>query len=211
MQPLATGTTTLGIVCPNGVLLASNSHVTMGGIIASREHSKVTSIAPNIYTAHCGSLADTQFLERIARTYVNAHAVFADNSTKPKVSIAAQVFRRALQVNKGSISAEMILGGVDADGAHVYTVLPNGMGLERNFVANGDGSVALSGYFDDYFRPGMKLEEAEVWAVNALTFAGIRNLRAGGAIQIVGIGKEEVKVKWYAPDKQPFGVEIVKT
>ena len=42
------GTTTIGIVCKDGVVLASESRVTMGNFISSKEGKKIYHIAINM-------------------------------------------------------------------------------------------------------------------------------------------------------------------
>jgi 20S proteasome alpha/beta subunit len=75
----------------------------------------------------------------------------------------------------------------------------------KRFVVNGEGSITLAGYFDDYFKPGMSLAEAEPWVLTVLTYVTARSTKSGGAIQIVVIGKHSATTRWYAPHRQPFG------
>jgi 20S proteasome alpha/beta subunit len=85
------------------------------------------------------------------------------------------------------------------------------MALERDIATGGTGSIYLASYGDEYFRPGMTLDEAEVFALRAVNHATIRDGYSGGPIQIVRVTIDGATRKWYMPDKQPLDVSIVKT
>jgi 20S proteasome alpha/beta subunit len=211
MDRVSTGTTILALKCSDGVILAADSRASAGSYIVIREMSKITAVAPSIYVCHSGTASATQCLDRMVRYYLNAHAIWTPDSVRPKVGIAAQVLRKLLQNNKDILSAQMIVAGVDDEGGHVYAVMQSGMGIAREFAAGGSGSTYLTAYFDEYFRAGMTLVEAEEWALTAITYATVRDGFSGGPIQVVRIGKDGASAKWYTPDKQPFDMSIVKT
>jgi proteasome beta subunit len=183
----------------------------MGTVIALRDLAKINAVTPNIFLCYSGTLSSAQVLQRMTRYYLDSHAIWSQDSAPPKVAVAAEVIRKLLQSNKEDISAQIIIGGVDDDGNHVHVVMQSGMGIAREFAAAGSGSTYLTSYLDEYYRTGMKLDEAEQWALTAITFATLRDGASGGAIQIVKLRKDGASVKWYGPDKHPIDLSIVKT
>ena len=63
-QQLKTGTTTIGIVNKDGVVLASEHRATMGNFIAHKEVQKVFRIDSNLGLTTAGLVGDAQLLTR---------------------------------------------------------------------------------------------------------------------------------------------------
>ena len=70
-QILKTGTTTVGLVCKDGVVLASESKATMGYMIAHKEVHKVFKIDDFIGITTAGGVGDIQNLLRIIKAQIN--------------------------------------------------------------------------------------------------------------------------------------------
>lgn len=54
------GTTTVGVVCKDGVILASDTRVTMGFYVAHKQGKKVYQIDDHLAMTIAGSVADAQ-------------------------------------------------------------------------------------------------------------------------------------------------------
>jgi len=59
------GTTTVGIICNNGLILATERRATMGNLIASRDAQKIYQLTDNIAMTIAGSVGDGQRLARM--------------------------------------------------------------------------------------------------------------------------------------------------
>src|SRR5512136_2145717 len=59
-QLVLKGTTTIGVVCKNGVILASDTRVTMGFFVAHKYGKKVYKIDDHLGMTIAGSVADAQ-------------------------------------------------------------------------------------------------------------------------------------------------------
>jgi len=57
-----TGTTTVGLVCTDGVVLATDKRATSGLFIASKTAEKLHAIQPYIWMTIAGGVADAQYL-----------------------------------------------------------------------------------------------------------------------------------------------------
>lgn len=208
---LSNGTTIMGMVCSDGVLLAADSRATTGSMVAIRDMNKITDITPYIYVCHSGDAASTQALARFLKEYVNYLAVDSNSNCRISVSVCAQVLRKILQNNKEYLLAQMIVGGVDENGPQLYMVMQSGCALPRTFAAGGSGSTYITSYCDQFFREGMTIEQATEFALKAVNHATIRDGYSGGPINIVQITKETSKRTWVKPANQPLNYTIVKT
>jgi len=58
MKYTKTGTTIIGLVFKDGIVLAADTRATSGSIISENDILKIHSLAPNIYTLGAGTAAD---------------------------------------------------------------------------------------------------------------------------------------------------------
>jgi 20S proteasome subunit beta 1 len=201
----------MGMVCSDGVLLAADSRASAGSTIVIRDMNKITPVTPDIFVCHSGTASSTQALARFVKFYIGALQINAAETKRPKVAIVAQVLRKIIQNNKDYLSAQMIVGGFDDEGPHIFAVMQSGMAVERVFAAGGSGSMFITSYCDEYFRAGMTLQEASDFALKAVNHATVRDGYSGGPINIVSIKDGSSDRKWYNPDKQPINSSIIKT
>jgi len=65
-QKLETGTTNVGIVCKDGVILAADRRVTLGGrIVSSKKFDKFAELNEDSVVVFSGSVSDVQLLVKI--------------------------------------------------------------------------------------------------------------------------------------------------
>ena len=62
---LKTGTTTVGILCKDGIVLAADRRATMGNIIADKKAKKIHAITDNIAVTIAGTVSDAQLLIKL--------------------------------------------------------------------------------------------------------------------------------------------------
>ena len=62
---LKTGTTILGIVCKDGIVMAGDRRGTVGNLIYSRDYSKVRVLNDYLVFSGCGSAAETQKVSKL--------------------------------------------------------------------------------------------------------------------------------------------------
>lgn len=208
---LSNGTTIMGMVCSDGVLLAADSRATTGSMVAIRDMNKITEITPNIYVCHSGDAASTQELAHLTKYYSQYNGIFSNSNARTSVNLVAQVLRKFLQPNKELLQAQMIVGGVDDNGPQLYMVMQSGCALQRTFAAGGSGSTYITSYCDQFFEPNMTIEKASEFALKAVNHATIRDGYSGGPINLVQITNESAKRTWVKPANQPLDYSIVHT
>ena len=58
---------------------------------------------------------------------------------------------------QGGIGAALVLGGVDATGAHLFTIHPHGSTDKLPYVTMGSGSLAAMAVFESGWRPNLEV------------------------------------------------------
>lgn len=190
------GTTTLGIVCKDGVVLATESQATMGNLVANINAPKIYKISPKISITISGGVADCQNVAKIMAANLSLRKY--EIGREVAVKSAAQLTSVLLYQSRSYISM-LVLGGVDDSGPHIYTLDPLGSLLEEpKFGATGSGSVIAYEVLKDEYKDGMTVEEAKELAVRAVKAAKARDTASGGRIQVHKItkaGSEELIIE----------------
>jgi len=194
-QPIVTGTTTVGIICNGGVVLATESQATMGYLVASHRAPKIHKITDHIAMTISGTVADAQQIIRIIRANVNLRRL--ELGRELSVRAVSQLTAILLFQNRlYPYITMLIVGGVDEEGPHIFTLDPLGSLLEEDkFAATGSGSVIAYGVLEDGYRENMPIEEAVELAKRAVKAARRRDIASGGKIQVAVITKDGIKME----------------
>ncbi len=198
-----TGTTTVGIVFDNGVVLATERRATMGNLIASKKAKKVHAIADRIGMTIAGGVGDAQQLIRIINVECSLYQIRRGQPIS--VGAAATVLSNYLNQNRFTpYYVQLIVGGVDSQGPSIYSVdAAGGATLEENFVSTGSGSYTAYGVLEDRYVPGLAEADAVRLAVRALRAAMLRDSASGEGYNVVIITKDKFE---YLPEEKIAGL-----
>ncbi|MHA1238095.1 MAG: archaeal proteasome endopeptidase complex subunit beta [Candidatus Odinarchaeia archaeon] len=200
-----TGTTTLGLVFKNGVVLGSESRVSEGYYVASKTGQKVLKIDEHIGMTIAGAVADAQAMVDQARVLVKLY--YLDRYRKISVKAAAKLISNILfEQRPFYMQAALIVGGIDDTGAHIYSLDAAGSLIEDKYTSTGSGSVMAYGVLEDSFKEDLTEEEAVEVAVRAIRAAIQRDIFSGNRINIAVITDKGFK---YVKDSKIE--EILKT
>ena len=184
------GTTTVGLNCRDGIILASEKRATMGTLIASREAKKVYRIGDRVGMTIAGSVGDAQQLVRT----ITVESKLYEMRRKEPITIKglSTVFSNLLNSNRYyPYSVQLLLGGTDKNGAGLYSLDAMGGAIrETKAVSTGSGSTIAYGVLEDHYREDMTLDEGAELAVRALHNAMKRDSASGDAIDVVKITKD---------------------
>jgi proteasome beta subunit len=183
------GTTTVGIVCTDGVVIGADSRATMDTFIASTEARKVWKIDDNLGMTIAGLVGDAQELIRILKIQNEIYKMNENRALSPRS--AATLLSVILQENKMlPFYVQLIVGGVDGEGGQLYNLdAAGGYSEETKFTSTGSGSLTALGYLEDMYKPGMTTKEAIRGAYRALSIAMKRDSATGNTITIAAITK----------------------
>ena len=112
-----TGTTIVGVVYTDGVILAADTRATEGSIVADPDCLKIHYLAPNIYCCGAGTAADTEFVTQVMASELELHRL--NTKTESRMSMVEAKLSSKLFKYGGNIGAALIVGGVDVTGPHL--------------------------------------------------------------------------------------------
>jgi proteasome beta subunit len=194
-----TGTTTVGLVFKNGVVLASDRRATMGYLIASKDIDKIYPIADNIAMTIAGSVGDAQTLIRWMKAELKLYQL--KNDKKPTVEAAATLLATILSQYKFyPFFVQLLIGGVDSR-PRLFSVDMLGGITEEKMTATGSGSPIALGVLEELYKENASEEENLSIAARSVQAAIKRDAASGENIDLVVIdengfrrlGKEDVK------------------
>jgi proteasome beta subunit len=187
-----TGTTTLGIVCKDGVVIATETRATMGNLIAHKETKKLYKIDEHLALATAGLVGDLQVLARYLNAEANLYRLKRD--TKISVQSAATLMSNILNQRKFyPYYVQLILGGFDNSGGHVYSLDAAGGSIPDKYTSGGSGSPYVYGVLEDLYRDNLTINEGIDIAIRAVSAAKRRDSASGGLTNIAVINKDGFK------------------
>jgi proteasome beta subunit len=177
-QELLKGTTTIGLVCKDGVVLATERRATAGNFIANKSTQKLFKIDQNIGVTVAGLVGDAQVLARYLRAEVSLYRL--RRSAQLSAEGASTLLANILSGNRMfPYYAWMILGGVDLRGGHVFSVDPAGGSIEDKYVSVGSGSTFAYGILEEGYTQAMTVSDGVDLAIRGLTVAMKRDSASG--------------------------------
>jgi proteasome beta subunit len=177
------GTTTIGVVCKDGVILASDTRVTMGFYVAHKHGKKIYKIDDHMAMTIAGTVADAQRTVDILTANAQLYKI---NMGRPiPISSAARLMANLLfSARYIPLATQVLIGGVDDTGPHVFSIDPFGSLTEEKCVATGSGSPIAYGVLEDKFREGMTVAEALPIIVRAVDSAMKRDTASGDSFNV---------------------------
>ncbi|MBA3045943.1 MAG: archaeal proteasome endopeptidase complex subunit beta [Candidatus Thermoplasmatota archaeon] len=191
-QELKKGTTTVGITCKDGVVIATEHRATMGTLIAHKKTQKLFKIDDNIGLTVAGLVGDAQTLAR----YLKAEAELYRLKRGSYMPIRSAATMLANILNGRSYYpywVQLIVAGVDEDGYHVYSLDAAGGSIPDDYVTTGSGSPYVYGILEDYFKEGLSVNDGIDLAIRGLSAAMKRDSASGNGISVAAITKKEFK------------------
>ncbi|XP_056011674.1 proteasome subunit beta type-7-like [Ostrea edulis] len=186
-----TGTTIVGVVYKDGVVLGADTRATEDTVVADKNCSKIHYIADNIYCCGAGTAADTEMTTQMISSQLELHRL--NTGRKPRVCTANRLLKQMLFRYQGYISAALVLGGVDSTGPHLYSVYPHGSTDKLPYVTMGSGSLAAMAVFERGFKPNMEKEEAKKLVRDAIAAGIFNDLGSGSNVDVCVITKDKVE------------------
>ena len=180
------GTTTIGVVCKDGIVVASDTRVTMGTFVAHKRGKKVYKIDDHLAMTISGSVADAQRTVEILK--VNAQLYKLNNKRPMPVNSAARLIANLFfSARLAPMIARVLVGGVDSTGPHVFSLDPFGSLTEEKCVATGSGSPIAYGVLEDKYKEGMTIKGLLSVVVRAVDSAMKRDSASGDSFDVAVI------------------------
>jgi proteasome beta subunit len=185
------GATTVGVVCADGVILASEKRVTYGNFVISKGGKKVFKITGQIGAACAGLVGDMQILTREVEAQAN---LFSMEVGRPISVRAASKLMSNILFNRryAPLITQTIVGGLDEGGASLYVLDVLGSLIPDKYAVVGSGTEIAVGVLEESYKEGLSVEEAKPLVTRAIKSAISRDAMSGDGIDFLIITKDVV-------------------
>ncbi|MCK9565640.1 MAG: archaeal proteasome endopeptidase complex subunit beta [Methanothrix sp.] len=181
------GTTTVGVLCDGGGVLASESRATMGSFIASSSAKKIYQVDDLVGLTTAGAVGDAQSLVRMVQVEARLYKMQRGEgmTVKAVTSMLANILSSRRYY---PFMVQLVMGGVDRYGPKIYSLDALGGQIEeREVVSTGSGSPIAYGVLESMYKPGISIEDGTVLAARAIHNAMKRDSASGDKIELVRI------------------------
>ncbi|BFF96517.1 proteasome subunit beta type-7 [Drosophila madeirensis] len=186
-----TGTTIVGIIYKDGVVLGADTRATEGPIVSDKNCAKIHYLAKNIYCCGAGTAADTEMTTDLISSHLELHRLSTEREVR--VVAANTMLKQMLFRYQGHISAALVLGGVDKTGPHIYSIHPHGSSDKLPYATMGSGSLAAMSVFESRWKPDLSEEEAKLLVRDAIAAGIFNDLGSGSNVDLCVIRKDSVE------------------
>lgn len=184
-----TGTTTMGLVCRDGIVLGTDTRATLGTFVAHKRAKKVYQIDDHVAMTIAGGVADAQSVVEILRA--NSKLYRFEKGLPISIGALARLAANILfQSRYYPFVLQSIIGGIDDSGPHIFALDPLGSVMEEKFVSTGSGSPVAYGVLEPGYREGMEVKEAIPLVVTAVNSAMKRDSASGDSFDVAVIMKD---------------------
>jgi proteasome beta subunit len=192
-KELKTGTTTLGMVCKNCVVMASEHRATMGTLIAHKTTQKIFRIDNHLALTTAGLVGDAQLLAR----WLTAEAELFNLKRNQEMTVkaAATLMANILSGRRYfPYWVQLLIGGLDSNGGHVFSLDAAGGAIPDNYITTGSGSPYVYGILEDYYKENMTPNEGIDLSIRAIHAAMKRDAASGNGIEVILIDKKGYQI-----------------
>jgi len=182
------GATTIGVVCSDGVILASEKRISYGYLIVSKGGKKVFKLTDNIGAACAGLVSDMQILAREMEAYASLFNLDVGRSIS--VRSAAKLMSNLLSSRRlAPLITQTIVGGTDEEGPSIYVLDVLGSVIPDKYAAVGSGTEIAIGVLEEGYKENMTVKEGKDLIERAMKSAISRDIMSGDGIDFLIITK----------------------
>ncbi len=195
---LKTGTTVLGIVCKDGVVMASDRQSTAGNIVMNKNSEKTKKINDYLLFAGTGTVSDIQRTSKILSAELKLKEL--KSHSRPTIKQSANLLSTITysSIRQPSMIPSMVgtlVGGFDEDGStELYTIEPAGSVIKvDDYDANfGSGMPYVLGLLERQYKKDITIKEGIELAKESLKSSTQRDIGSGYGIDIFTITKQGI-------------------
>jgi len=195
---LKTGTSILGIVCKDGIVMAADRQATAGNIVMNKREKKVFPINEYLVVSGCGIAADIHRVPKILTAELRLKEL--RSKKRPTVKDASSLL---MNMNYSGIrqpsmipqQAGFLLAGYNEDGTcELYSIEPAGSAIKvEDYDANfGSGMPYILGLLERQYKKDLTVKEGAELALEALKSSTQRDTGSGYGIDVFTITKEGI-------------------
>src|SRR3989344_1201761 len=193
---LKTGTTTVGIKCKDGLVLAADKRAG-GGIIVDKRAKKIYQITDFIALTMAGTASDAQLITKLIGAELRLMEIRKEKPVTVKEAanlLSGIVYQNIRKMSTIPGISHFLLGGKDNIGFHIFDIYPDGSLSEcKDFLSSGSGSVMAYGVLETLYVENMSVDEGVKLAVKGINAAIQRDMNSGDGIDIISITEQGIK------------------
>ena len=192
------GTTTVGIVCKEGIVLAADKRATMGyDFVADKKVDKIYQITENMAITTAGTVSDAQLITKLIKAELSLRKIRTERESNVKETanlLGTIVYQNIRKFSPILGVTGFLLGGKDNAGFHLYELAPDGSVMEYDdYMADGSGMVSALSVLDTLYKKGLSIEDGIKLSIKCVNAAIQRNTATGEGIDVWTITKDGVK------------------
>ncbi|XP_039499923.1 proteasome subunit beta type-7 [Drosophila santomea] len=187
-KAIRTGTSIVGIIYQDGVILGADTRATEGPIVSDKNCSKIHHLQDHIYCCGAGTAADTEMMTLMTSAELDLHQL--NTGRQVPVVCASMLLRRTLFRYQGHIGAALVMGGVDSSGPQIYCIYPCGSNDKIPYAAMGSGTLAAMSVLEHGWQPHLDQEQGKQLVREAISAGVFNDLGSGSNIDLCVITKK---------------------
>ncbi|MBD3252105.1 hypothetical protein GF386_00045 [Candidatus Pacearchaeota archaeon] len=196
---LKSGTTLIGIVCKDGVVMGSDRRASAGNIVLSKNTQKTIQINDYLVVSGTGNASDIEMQKKIIAAELKLKEL--KSKKRPSIREAANLiamltYRNIRQPTMVPSIVGTLVGGINSNGeAEVFSVEPAGSVLKvEDYDANfSSGMPYVLGLLERQYKKDLTVKEGVELAMEALKSSTQRDTGSGNGIDIFSITKSGIK------------------
>jgi proteasome beta subunit len=195
---LKTGTTILGIVCKDGIVMAADRRSTAGNMVMSKNVQKAVQVNDYLVMSGTGNASDIEMQKKIIAAQLKLKELHS--KSRPTVKEAANLIGMVTYQNIRqptmipSIVGTLVAGFNEDSSVELYTVEPAGTAMKvEDYDANfGSGMPFVLGLLERQYKDDISVNEAVELALEAIKSSTQRDVGSGNGIDVFTITKNKI-------------------
>src|SRR3989344_4969570 len=197
-KELSLGTTTVGIVCKDGLVLAADKRAGGGGgFIVDKKAEKVHKISDTMAVTIAGVASDAQLIIKLISAELRLLEIRKERSGTVKEAanlLSGIVYHNIRRPSMIPGISQFILAGKDEKGFHVFDIYPDGSLSEcKDFISSGSDSVMAYGVLETLYQKDFTVKDGIELAKKAINAAIQRDMNSGEGIDVLTVTKDGVQ------------------
>jgi len=186
------GTTTVGVVCSDGVVLATDRRATAGTYVAHKRVKKLFILDDNKAATIAGLVADAQMVMDYLRSQICLMKM-NNKGPVPTKTIATYASNVLFSSRGYPYIVQFIIAGFDDSGPSLYVLDWFGTLTQERFITTGSGSPYAIGVLEASLKKDPAMADALPVIARAVRASIERDPGSGEGIDVITISKDGLR------------------
>ena len=173
METYKTGTTTVGIISKDSIVLAADMQATMGNLQSNNDMTKLYKINDHLAVTISGSVGDALVLVRFLKVQASLYEL--EHKTPMNTKACATLLSNVLNANRYyPYYTQFILAG-SVGGLSIYNIdIAGGVVQEKEFSFSGSGSELALSVLDNKYKTDLSTNDAIKLAKEGMSILAVK-------------------------------------